>query len=256
MSKRKLIKAVTTGAAFVAVLVTGMSVVPSRGRADDKNDNNAAQDEKQMIQTGLTVAATSGIHLNMVGKDPDMVGLGSYLVNVAGDCNGCHTADPSVEFTPQGNPYLLMPPNGPFTGIKKINPAAYLGGGSDFGVFPSPGGTVHIISRNLTPGKSRIPELDHTLSQFTEILRTGIDLDKVHPNCNLKTNPPITTNCLLGLPGFNPPGVPPFDGSKLQVMPWTAFQNMTDRQITAIYTYLSTIPCLEGGPGERPGRCN
>jgi hypothetical protein len=85
MSKRKLIKAVTTGAAFVAVLVTGMSVVPSRGRADDKNDNNAAQDEKQMIQTGLTVAATSGIHLNMVGKDPDMVGLGSYLVNVAGD---------------------------------------------------------------------------------------------------------------------------------------------------------------------------
>jgi hypothetical protein len=30
---------------------------------------------------------------------------------------------------------------------------------------------------------------------------------------------------------------------------------MTDRQITAIYTYLSTVPCLEGGPGEPTKRC-
>ena len=172
MLKRKLIKTLTTGAAFVAVLVLGMSVVPSRGRAD--NDNNGSQDEKQMIQTGLTVAATSGIHLNMAGKDPDMVGLGSFLVNVVADCNGCHTADPSTEYTPPGNPYLLMPPHGPFLGVTKVNTATYLGGGSDFGAFPSPGGTVHIISRNLTPGKSRLPEGDHTLSQFMQILRTGV----------------------------------------------------------------------------------
>jgi hypothetical protein len=253
MLKSKLLKTVMTSATFIGVLVLGMSVAPSRGRAD--SDNNGTQDDKQMIETGLTVAATSGIQLNFAGKDRDMVGLGSFLVNVVADCNGCHTADPSVEFTPAGNPYLLMPPNGPFTGIKKINPATYLGGGSDFGVFPSPGGTVHIISRNLTPGKSGLPEGDHTLAQFMEILRTGIDLDKAHPNCNLNVTPPITTNCLLGLPPFNPQGVPPFDGSKLQVMPWPAFQSMTDRQITAIYTYLSAIPCLEGGPGEKPGRC-
>ena len=68
-----------------------------------------------------------------------------------------------------------------FTGIKKINPATYLGGGSHVGEFPSPGGTVHIISRNLTPGESGLPEGDHTLSQSTEILRTGIDLDKAPP---------------------------------------------------------------------------
>src|ERR1700680_3538433 len=119
MVKRNLLKTATSGAAFVAVLVLGMSVVPSRGRAD--NDNNGAQDEKQMVEIGLMVAATSGIHLNTVGKDLDMVGLGSFLVNVSADCNGCHTADPSVEYTPQGNPYLLMPPNGPFGGITKIN---------------------------------------------------------------------------------------------------------------------------------------
>ena len=211
MLKGKLLKTLTTGATFVVVLVGGMSLLPSRGRAE--NDNNGAQDEKQMIQIGLTVAASDGIHLNTAGKDQDMVGLGSYLVNVGGDCNGCHTADPSVQYTPAGNPYLLMPPNGPFGGVKKVNPATYLGGGSDFGAFPSPGGTVHIISRNLTPGKSGLPAGDHTLSQFTQILRTGVDPDKAHLNCSLSTNPPITTNCLLGLPPFNPAGVPPFDGS-------------------------------------------
>jgi hypothetical protein len=29
----------------------------------------------------------------------------------------------------------------------------------------------------------------------------------------------------------------------LQVMPWPKLQNMTDRQLTAIWTYLSTVPC-------------
>jgi hypothetical protein len=253
MLKRKLLTTVTTGAAGAAVLVLGMSIVPSRGLAD--NDNNGAQDEKQMSQIGLAVAQTSGIQLKMLGKDRDMVGLGSYLVNVGGDCNGCHSLDPSVQYTPPGNPYLLMPPNGPFRGVTKINPATYLGGGHDFGAFPSPGGSVHIISRNLTPGKSGLPEGDHTLAQFMQILKTGVDLDKAHPNCTLSTNPPITTNCLLGIPPFTGPGVPPFDGSKLQVMPWPAFQNMTDRQIAAIYEFLSAIRCLEGGPGEKPGRC-
>ncbi|MBI2686777.1 MAG: hypothetical protein HYX27_10710 [Acidobacteria bacterium] len=254
MLQHKLLKPVTAGTAFVAVLALGMSVVSTTGRA--ANDNNGAQDEKRMIEIGLAIAASDGIQLNMAGKDPDMVGLGSYLINVSGDCNGCHSSGPEAQYTPQGNPYLLKPPNGPFGGVKKINPATYLGGGFDFGAFPSPGGTVHIVSRNLTPGKSGMPAGDLTLSQFTRILRTGVDLDNAHPNCTLSTNPPITTNCLLGLPPFNPPGVPPFDGSKLQVMPWPAFQNMTDRQIAAMYVFISAIPCLEGGPGQTPGRCN
>ncbi len=253
MLKRQFLKVFSSVAAFATVFGLGISLMPAPGRA--ANDNNGAQDEKQMIQIGLMVAANTGIQLNMAGKDPDMVGLGSYMVNVASDCNGCHTADPSVQYLPAGNPYLLPPPNGPWSGVKKYNPAAYLGGGSDFGPFPSPGGTLHIISRNLTPGKSGLPEGNHTLAEFMQILRTGIDLDHAHPNCSLTTNPPITTNCLLGIPPFNPPMVPPFDGSKLQVMPWPAFQNMTDRQITAIYTFLSAIPCLEGGPGELPHRC-
>ena len=29
-----------------------------------------------------------------------------------------------------------------------------------------------------------------------------------------------------------------------------------DRQLTAIYTYLAAVPCLEGGPGEPANRCH
>lgn len=238
MLKRK--RRIFATATIFATLAVGGTLIESK-TGEAFNDNNGAQDEKLMIRTGLEAAASSGIQLNMTNKDPDMVGLGSYMVNVAGDCNGCHTRDPSLEYLPSGNPYLRKPPDGPFLGVKKINPATYLGGGSDFGVFPSPGGTVHIISRNLTPDKSGLPEGGHSLEEFMQIIRTGVDLDHAHPNC--PTNSP---NCLL----------PPFNGDLLQVMPWPNFRNMTDRQIMAIYVYLSAIPCLEGGPGEPPNRCH
>lgn len=232
MSTHRFLKTLVAGAAFAVVV--GVLIISKPVEAT--NDNNGPQDEKHMIQIGLAVAP---VPLNMAGKDQDMVGLGSFFVNVASDCNGCHTKDPSTAYVPSGNPYLLPPPNGPYTGQKTVNAQTYLGGGNDFGVFPSPSGTVHIISRNITPDKTGLPE-GHTLSEFMQILRTGIDMDGAHPTC--PTNAP---NCLF----------PPFDGSKLQVMPWPVFQSMTDRQITAIYTYLSAIPCLEGGPGEPASRC-
>ena len=240
-------KTLTAAAVFTALVIAGTLIDSKSGQAF--NDNNGAQDEKLMIRTGLEVAASltnQGIQINMTGKDPDMVGLGSYLVNVAGDCNGCHTRDPSTEYLPTGNPYLRKPPQGPFLGTKQINPQTYLGGGSDFGVFPSPGGAVHIISRNLTPDKSGLPEGGNTLAEFIQIIRTGIDLDRAHPNCPPNTDPKIPQQCLL----------PPFNGDLLQVMPWPNFQNMTDRHLEAIYVYLSAVPCLEGGPREPPNRCH
>ncbi len=234
MTTRKFLKTMTAGAALAALVVFGVLIVQPAGRA--ASDHSASDDETQMIQIGIKVAP---VFLNTVGKDPDLVGLGSYIVNVLSDCNGCHTKDPATAFLPTGNPYLLMPPHGPFSGIKKTNTATYLGGGNDFGEFPSPG-AIHIFSRNLTPDKSGRAEGGHTLSEFMHIMRTGVDLDKTHPTC-----PTNTPNCLL----------PPFNGALLQVMPWQAFQDMTDRQLKAIYTYLSSIPCLEGGPGEPPSRC-
>ena len=232
-------KKLAGGALFAALLIAGMSAILPSGRAD--NDNNGAQDEKQMIRTGLAVAANTGIKLNMSNKDPDLVALGSFLVNVSGDCNGCHTADPSLEYKAGHNPYLLPGPNPPFfSGQKQINPATYLGGGSDFGSFGK-GPDAEIISRNLTPDKTGLPEGGNTLTDFMQIMRTGVDLDHAHPSCSAT----ITNNCL----DF------PFNGALLQVMPWPSFQDMTDRQLTAIYTFLSAIPCLEGGPREPAHRC-
>jgi len=76
----------------------------------------------------------SPVHLNLEGKDRDLVGLGSYWVNALSDCNGCHSAGPATEYiVPTGNPYFLSPP---FSGKQQINPATYLGGGRDFGVHP------------------------------------------------------------------------------------------------------------------------
>jgi len=69
-------------------------------------------------------------------------------------------------------------------------------------------------------------------------MRTGVDLDHLHPTCSAT----VTTNCLP----------PPFDGDLLQVMPWFADQNMTDHDLRAIYEYLGAIPCIAGPPAPSP----
>ena len=58
----------------------------------------------------------------------------------------------------------------------------------------------------------------------------------LHLNCgttNPTTNQVVTDNCYY----------PPVNGALLQVMPWPKFQNMTDYQLKAIWTYLSAVPC-------------
>ena len=67
-----------------------------------------------------------------------------------------------------------------------------------------------------------------------QILRTGVDMDHLHPTC---TGAPDGT-CLPA----------PFDGNLLQIMPWPVHHNMTDHDLRAIYEYLSAIPCIEGPP--------
>jgi len=105
----------------------------------------------------------------------------------------------------------------PFAGQpEQINVPCYLSGGMDFGPFRS---------RNLTPDANGLPA-GLTLEEFIHVLRTGEDT----------TSP------------FNPP----FDNGLLQVMPWPVFGKKTDRDLTAIYEYLSAIPrrsrCLTPAP--------
>jgi hypothetical protein len=58
-----------------------------------------------------------------------------------------------------------------------------------------------------------------TFDQFKLVIRTGIDLDKAHPQF----------------------------GPLLQVMPWPVYQSMTDQDLRAIYEYLSAIPPAQPG---------
>jgi hypothetical protein len=169
-----------------------------------KADHDDCDDESRIHQ-GFHIAP---VHLNLKGKNRELVGLGSYLVNAVGDCNGCHhaTLSPSSPYAPGGDPFQGQP--------KQVERAGYLAGGTPlFGPF--------FIPRNLTPDKTGRAEGGASFEEFRDIMRTGIDPDKAHPQF----------------------------GPFLQVMPWPAFQDMSDRDLRAIYEYLSAIPCIEGDPG-------
>jgi hypothetical protein len=224
MTPRKFVKPAAAVAAFAALVLTGMLSSSRRVQAlDDDEERNESK-----IRIGFEIAP---VHLNLHDKNRQLVGLGSYIVNAQADCNGCHNPGPGAnEYQPGGNPYLGQQ--------KIINPATYLGGGRDFGPVV-PGGSAHIISRNLTPDKSGLPEGGRTFSEFLLIMRTGADLDHLHPTC-----PPgvVNTGCIPA----------PFHGDLLQVMPWPIDQNMTDHDLRAIYEYLSAIPCIAGPPAPSP----
>ena len=269
MKVRQLSKT-TAGAvaALGAIVLAGMINTPHRVQAQD-NEN---KDEDSLIRIGFAIAP---VPLNLEGRNRDLVGLGSFIVNAQADCNGCHTAGgpPNFNYSNNGNPYFLNQLLG-----TKTDPTTYLAGGTDFfsAVPPSaslpngfPSGSVpasyppagfnpfyagpDIISRNLTPDKNGRPE-GHTLSEFKEILRTGKDFDRIHPTCQSDTDPNIALGICVP---------PPVDGSKLQVMPWPIFHYMTDHQIEAIYEYLSAIPCIDnsfstpptGAPNELRNDC-
>jgi hypothetical protein len=90
---------------------------------------------------------------------------------------------------------------------KQINVDCYLAGGTAFG----PPGPSTPVSRDLTPFEDGKPA-GLTFDQFVHVIRTGEDPD-------------------------NP-------GTVLQVMPWPVYQSMTDRDLRAIYEYLSSIPAI------------
>jgi hypothetical protein len=109
-------------------------------------------EQKDKIERGFEIAP---VPLNLVNKDPNLVGFGSYLVNTMG-CNDCHT---HPNWAGGGNPFLGQ--------IEQINVTQYLSGGR---VFSTPFGPV--ISRNLTPDETENPA-GLTLPEFISVMRTG-----------------------------------------------------------------------------------
>ncbi len=173
--------------ALATVMLIAISATGTLALAE--HDDDSGQSDRARIARGFAIAP---VPLDLHHKNHDLVGLGSYLVNAVGGCNDCHT-NPS--YLPSGDPFHGLP--------KKVNSAHYLAGGQLFGPF---------ISRNLTP-ENGLPA-GRTYKEFLHILRTGEDLDKLHPQIS-----PL-----------------------LQVMPWPTYQSMSDHDIRAIYEYLRAIP--------------
>ena len=218
MKVRRYVTSAVGVVVFTAIVTAGTLFHSQRVHAQRGGNNHESR-----VERGFE---TAPVPLNLNGKNRELVGWGSYLVNAVAGCNDCHDAGPKTQFLPGGNPFFGEP--------TKINPATYLGGGQDFGpLFPTPG-SPHIVSRNLTPDKTGLPEGGRPFPEFLQLLRTGVDLDRLHPPCSST----VTTNCLPR----------PFDGNLLQIMPWHTYKNMGDHDIRAIYEYLSAIPCIEGPP--------
>lgn len=190
----------------VTVLSAGLIATGLLVRKAPAQQPNTPIQSQSEIARGFAIAP---VQLNLSGKNPALVGLGSYLVNAVGGCNDCHTC-PS--YTPGQSPFASSTP-GPIEAQVmpgEVNAANYLAGGVPFGPF---------TSRNITPDQFSGKPADLTLEQFMLIMRTGVDLDNEHP------------------------GISPL----LQVMPWPVFRHMTDKDLRAIYAYLSAIP--HAGPG-------
>jgi hypothetical protein len=194
--KRIVISAAAVIGLFLAVTLA--SNLPVRGNEDDRDrrDRNREGESEREVQIGFRI---SPVKLNLRDKDPELVGLGSYIVNAQGGCNDCHTC-PS--YAKGHNPF--SPPFFGVGGDGQINAATYLAGGVDFG----PPGHV-VTSANLTPDPATGRPEGLTLEQFEIAMRTGHD---------------------------------PVRNDNLDVMPWPIYRHMTDRDLDAIYAYLTAIP--------------
>ena len=126
-------------------LLAAAALVP--GARADSDDDGLSQSQ---VRRGFEIVP-QGVQLNLKGKNRQLVGLGSYIVNTSG-CNDCHT---HPEFLPNSNPFLGQP--------EMINYPQYLTGGRMFGPF---------TSANLTPDAHGKPA-GLTRDQFITTLRTG-----------------------------------------------------------------------------------
>jgi hypothetical protein len=151
------------------------------------------------------------VPLNLAGKNPEVVYLGSYLVNGQGGCNSCHTCPAYRGIDPykSGGPALPLPDTPGTT-----NTSNYLAGGTPFPGRGQGFQTPAPIAANLTPDSTGLPG-GLTFDDFKNAMQNGIVSRK--------------------------------PGHVLQVMPWPVFRKMYDNDLNAIYQYLSSIP--SGQPG-------
>ena len=202
----KLTRAVLVAAAATTIII-GYDVARAQETQDAYKYSRDAQQGKQITP----------VPVNLMGKNPDLVYLGSYLVNGQGGCNSCHTC-PSYR---GNNPFIG---GGAGLGAGKpapVNAANYLAGGTSF-PGNGPGGNKAVAAPNLTPDSSGLPG-GMTYDDFKNAMQNGMVSSK--------------------------------PGHVLQVMPWPVFRNLYENDLIAIYQYLSAIPSAQaGGTCTNPGQ--
>lgn len=137
---------------FVRGLVIGLCAAGLLGTAIAADPLGILIDRDS--QLGLRIAP---LPLDLRGKSRGSVGYGSYLVNVVGECNGCHSVN---AYAPGGDPFLGQAPI--------VDTQAYLRGGRFFGIA---------TSRSLRPDPATGLPGGMTYPQFVAAMRHGIDPD-------------------------------------------------------------------------------
>lgn len=168
-------------------------------------------DTYQFARAAQQGKAIAPVNLNLKGRNPEIVYIGSYLVNAQLDCNTCHTC-PAYRGQ---NPFKIGG-----RGLDKpgrpgpVNTINYLGGGVP---FPGRGVGLHAGksgSSNLTPDASGLPG-GLTYDDFKSAMMDGASSgDSSHV---------------------------------LQVMPWPQYRNLHEADLYAIYQYLSSLPSAQPG---------
>lgn len=143
---------------WVVLATASLMLAPAHGEPGGKSENSK-------IQIGYAIAP---VPLDLKGKNPALVGLGSYIVNAAGDCAGCHS---NPQYAEGGDPHLGQP--------AVVEQGGYLAGGADFfGPF---------VPRNLTPNAQGRPA-GLTLEQFLFVITTGADVKHRPPHVPAEEN--------------------------------------------------------------------
>ena len=148
---------------IIVALVASASLATAKAATSAEiKGMGATNSEAELAAIGLRLAP---VPLDLVGRDRRLVGLGSYLVNLA-TCSGCHT---TPEYAAGHNPFQGQKP--------KVDPARYMAGGASFGT---------VISANITPNRQGRPA-GLTYAQFVQAMRYGKDAD--HPGRLLQVMP-------------------------------------------------------------------
>ena len=150
----------------VTLALVAISVLCILGFAWQRRIDKGADSDQMRIQRGFEIAPVS---LNLKGKNRNLVGLGSYIVNTSG-CMDCHTWP---NWAPGGNPFLGEP--------EHINTAVYLAGGRP--LLNQPG----VKSRNITPDPTFGLPAGLTLHEFMNVMHYG--QDQQHPGRILQGMP-------------------------------------------------------------------